>query len=214
MNRAPFIVSIPILFFLILIMGCVSLERETPQKHRFSIQLDPPRHSPPKEHTQARTSLLIRRMQISPSFAGKNLVYKIGPHEFESDYYNEFLVAPEVNIYAAVMRWLENSQGLFRVVSPSSQLSADYILESNIYLLYGDFSSEKPAAVMEIKFVLLDAKLLDARLEKRYHKRVILKEKSASALIEGYRDCLLQILQALQEDLKKTGLKPHPSKDG
>ena len=84
-----------------------------------------------------------------------------------------------------------------------------YSLEGQVLALYGDFRDERaPKAVMEMEFLLVRHPFEHpiVVLQKRYDESVQLKAGSPEVLVMGWKEALLRILYAFQEDLK--GIDP------
>jgi Protein of unknown function (DUF330). len=152
----------------------------------------------------------ISRFKISPSFDGREFIYRTGDLGYESDFYNQFFRAPESLITEEVRKWLSQS-GLFKyVVDSTSNVEPNYILEGNVNDLYGDFrTSNTPKAVLEIQFFLIDETSTNPEIifQNNYRREVVLSVSSPEALVNGWNEALQQILTALEEDLKKADFK-------
>ena len=102
--------------------------------------------------------------------------------------------------------WLADS-GLFtRVLPVGSRIVPDYTLEGNVTALYGDFSSESaPAAVMEIRFFLLDNADGTRRWSslETYRAATPVPDKTTEVFVEALNKSLADILARLEADLQK-----------
>ena len=84
----------------------------------------------------------IRRFTSNSAFSAKNLIYRVGEFEYESDFYNEFLVSPTAMITEKVRNWLAGSGVARRVLDPGSNVDPTHIIEGNIIAFYGDFRAK------------------------------------------------------------------------
>ena len=177
--------------------GCIDFAKETPVKKLYSIQLE---NDKAQNTIRYPGVLKIRRFNIAAPFAGRNFVYYQGQGVYESDFYNEFLVSPDINISGVVTRWLAESKLFSRVVPTSSQLEPEYTLEGNITALYADYSKDDAYAVIEIQFLLLNADL-EPVFDKNISIRKKISAKKPEALIIGYHAGLADLLAQLQTSL-------------
>lgn len=149
--------------------------------------------------------LEVRRLTIDSRFDTKDLVYRKGEFEYEADFHNEYLVAPEAMITDQVRRWLSNT-GLFKkVVEPGSLLEPTHTMEGTITSLYADFADESaPAAVMEIDFLVIVNEPSEDKLvySRSYRASQPIGNRSADGIIEGMNQCLEEILRSLEEGIK------------
>ena len=190
-----------------LLTGCVTVDRIYPEKQFFVLNAS--RNEKPSPSTSDAV-LKIQRFRVSSRFEGKGFVYRLGDLTYESDFYNEFLISPDVMIAEEVNKWLTQS-GLFQyVISSSSLIDPTFYLEGVVTTLYGDYrSNQSPEAVLEVQFFLV--RNVSARpvvvFEKTYRQEASLKEKSPAALAEGWSRSLGHILSQLEADLKASELK-------
>ena len=179
--------------------GCVSLERSYPEKRLFVIELQPS-----KGATATNGEVLsLPTLQISPRYADRDFVYRTSQTEYESDFYNQFLIAPAVMITEEARKALAASSGFKFVVGPASPLTPNYVLEGSINALYGDFRNPAaPAAVLEIEFFLHNENPANQgiALHKRYMQSVALKERSPEALVRGWSEALQAIVAMFVND--------------
>jgi cholesterol transport system auxiliary component len=182
--------------------GCVSLDRSYPDKHYFVLEVN--RDGKPSDQT-ANGILEVSDIRISPRYEGPSFVYRISEVSYESDFYNQFLIAPAALLTEEVRRGLAQSRTFEYVVNSSSQLQATHRLDGIVNALYGDFRNIAASrAVLEIEFFL--SKQLPTGTEivmnKRYSKAVPLSGRSPDALVKGWDEALDGILTSLIADLK------------
>ena len=93
----------------------------------------------PQQKTSKDVILDVKNFGIDTTFSTKSLVYRKGQSEYETDFYNQFLVKPDDMITEKTRSWLAES-GLFKwVLEPGSYTDATHMLEGNIIALYADF---------------------------------------------------------------------------
>ncbi len=151
-------------------------------------------------------ALAVRGFTIDPVYEGTGLRYRKGESECESDFYHEFVIAPQVLLAGQTRDWLSRS-GLFRnVLEPGSLLEPTHALEGNVLALYGDFRGGKvPQAVMQIRFFLIAVQSSPPQVvfTRDYQVSHPAQAPTAGALVAAFDRCLEQILSALEEDLGK-----------
>ena len=193
------------LTLLALAAGCASsLSRPAVERHLYNITAQRADMAPPP---QDKTVLKVRPMQISPAYQGKELVYRLGEVEFESDYYNVFFVQPASNLSQQVEQWLGKAGIFSHVVDSTSQVSDTHLLEGLVNAMYGDFRDRAdPKAVLEVQFFLLKNKNenYSVTFSRTYKKAVPFSSgfKDAGVLVAAYNRALAEVLAELEQDLR------------
>lgn len=188
--------------------GCVSLERSYPDKHYFVLEIS----RDEKPSGQPRNGVLeVSDLHISPRYEGQSFIYRISETGYESDFYNQFLIAPAALVTEEVLRGLAQAEIFQHVISPSNQLQPTYRLEGTVTALYGDFRNAGASrAVLEMEFFL--SKPLPGATEiiigKRYARSVPLGGRTPEALVKGWNEALDGIVTSLVADLKAANLPP------
>jgi hypothetical protein len=136
------------------------------------------------------------------AFGGLGLVYRVGQHEFASDYYNEWFVPPAVQVRELVGRWLARA-GIRVVHVPAaaapSQAGSLYL---EVISWFGDYS-DQATAVVEVRVLALRSEAGDPRtlLEKTYRQDQVLADDRPETLVNGLADALTRLLAELDGDL-------------
>jgi len=186
--------SICILLIGIVITG--GCGQKTYNKRYFALDIQ--RHALAGETTTDRT-LKVEPFTINPAFASKSLVYRKSRFQFETDFYNEFLIPPAELLTQASRQWMSQS-GLFGIVSGNSGRDA-FVLQANILALYGDFSQKlQPKAVAAIQFFMTHNN--EVVLNKAYKEKAPLETLSADGLMAAYNQCLELIMKNLESDMR------------
>ncbi|HSK31649.1 MAG TPA: ABC-type transport auxiliary lipoprotein family protein [Candidatus Limnocylindria bacterium] len=183
--------------------GCVSLEKPYPDKRYFA--LEGPSGEASANPAAPGGVLLVSSLRVSPRYDGKSFIYRRGEANFESDFYNQFLVSPGAMLTEETRRGLAAAHVAQYVVGTSSQLEPTHVLEGTVDAFYGDFRDlSAPKAVLEMEFFLTKESPTRAEIltRRRYTKAVALKGRSAEALVQGWNQALQEILAALAADLK------------
>ena len=186
--------------------GCVSLERSAPERHYFVIEL--PQGS--ESSSSANDKILsVGSLRISPRYADRSFVYRISDAGYETDYYNQFLTAPDVMITEELRKGLAGSKLFKYVLGPADPQQPDYVLEGSISSLYGDFrNASQPAAVLALEVFVYNENSGNSGIvmQKRYVKSVPLTAKTPEALVRGWNQALQQIAGELATDLNRANL--------
>jgi ABC-type uncharacterized transport system auxiliary subunit len=187
------------------VTGCA---QSTPGKEFFMIEA---LRSPGVVQTPSDATLEVHLLNVDTAFASKNLVYRLGEFQYETDYYRQFLVTPGQMITERTRRWLADS-GLFKQILPSSsQITPTYSLQGIVTSLYGDFTKESaPVAVMRIRFFLAGHGSEEGAIvfSQAYRVTQPLSAKTAEALMDAFSRDLTEILTRLEDDLRKYLAKP------
>ena len=188
-----------ILFSAIAVTGCGG---QSYNRNHYVLQASPPAKTGARP---ADTVLAVRRFTIDSAYQSSGLVYRKGEFQYETDFYNHFLVSPADMITEKTRNWLAESGDFATVLDPASTVNPTHTLKANIIALYGDFRPDAtPKAVMGIRFFLTAEKAAPQTvlLAKTYTSSHDLKEKNAGALVEGFDACLTNILNQLEADLR------------
>jgi cholesterol transport system auxiliary component len=179
--------------------GCGSRTTLNQNNFLFDVSRDMPQQKISKDIV-----LDVKQFSIDRAFSTKNFVYRKNKSEYETDFYNQFLINPDDMITEKTRSWLSQS-GLFKwILEPGSYIDATHVLEGNITELYGDFSDESlPKAKMDIRFFLIKLSDKSIAFGKTYESESEIKSRAAESLIEAYDKCLTNILTNLEQDLEE-----------
>lgn len=184
----------------IMLMGC----GQSSYSKRLYI-LDTERQPEPGQ-AESHATLDVRSFTIDSAFAGKGFVYRRSEHQYESDFYNQFLISPAIMVSEKTRLWLNRSAIFKRIHVPGSQLDSTHMLEVNITALYADVRDKSsPRAVMELRVFLIDNDntLESVILSEIYRASCPLESDTPEAFVEALDKCLAEILTSLEKDLKK-----------
>ncbi|VVM07170.1 hypothetical protein MAMC_01472 [Methylacidimicrobium cyclopophantes] len=180
-----------LLFFCLPLLGCISRPNRLPSESFGFV----PSVVAPSKTDAPKPTLVLRSVRVVPAYAGQDFVYRAADYRFERDPYAHFLTSPELLIRSAVSDSLQNS-GLFQmVVAGGSAVLTHSFAEISVRELYGDFRPRSsPAAVISLRFLVIQAPGGNPLWEGTISRRIPLRERSASALMEGWSTGLRQIL--------------------
>jgi ABC-type uncharacterized transport system auxiliary subunit len=188
---------------LVIVLGSGCAARRSYAKRQFVLEATRPAQ-PARQRPDV--VLAVRGFAIDPLYDGKGLKYRKSESEYESDFYNEYVIAPQVLLGSQTRNWLSRS-GMFRtVLEPGSLIEPTHILEGNVLVLHGDFRDRNlPQAVMQIRFFLVASKGSQPEIvfTRDYQASHEAQAPTADALVAAFDRCLEQILSALEEDLGK-----------
>jgi cholesterol transport system auxiliary component len=152
------------------------------------------------------TILAVEPFSIDSAFRTRSIVYKKTSHEYESDFYQEYLIPPAQMMTEQTRRWLGNSGLCARVLQPGSTMQPTHILEGHIGKLYIDSSADgQSVANLEISFYLLKKEKRDEQI--LFGKTYTASKQMESSATEDYfralKNALTEILRKSEEDLGK-----------
>jgi cholesterol transport system auxiliary component len=186
------------LAFAVALTGC-SLTRPAPVKNTFL--LDP--SLPPAVATPKAATLRIGVFNVSAPYRDRAFTYRTGDVKYESDFYNEFFVAPGPMIGQATSKALASAKPFARVVpAGTAPEEGDFVLEGFVSDLYAD-TREKPAAgIVGVNFYLTRTTFPPAVVWSRdYREREPLAASTPEALAHAWNEALGRVLASLVRDL-------------
>jgi len=184
--------------------GCASsLQQTAPEKRRYVLAAERPDQASPVAEA-APVVLKVKRLDVSPAFAGQDLLFRTTDAEYAPDRYNLYLVHPRDMLTQATRAWLAASGMAATVTGPESALPPDYVLEGGAVALYADLRSPATAtAVLELQFFLIrDTGLsYDVVWSQTFRQETPMKERSAQAAITALNEGLAATLEQLEVEL-------------
>lgn len=154
--------------------------------------------------------LRVGTMTVGAPFRGRAFVFRESDLKYETDYYQEFLVAPGANISEATARALAAAKVFASVAPQGVVVDPDWLLDGFVDALYGDARSvDKPIAVLTVTYFLRRASG-DAGVpiwSRTYERRVPFTSGSVGAYVTALNNALGDILAELARDLSAAQLK-------
>jgi ABC-type uncharacterized transport system auxiliary subunit len=187
----------------LLCVSCASLKMPYPDKAYFAIEPGTPDTASSATAPGATPVILIRRLSIAAPYDATAFVYKTGPAQFATDYYNAFITEPASLLTSDLIQWLSATRPPGSIIAAGSGAHHDLILEGNITALYADLQNKSaPRAMIQARFMLIDERNADAIvLDKTYSVSVPADNATAPSIAAAFGRADRQILQSLAGDL-------------
>lgn len=140
----------------VVLYGCVS-HKTAPSIHHYSLESSTDQTSTQTQEA-GKPILRVMPVAIEPQYAGKSFVYRTSDLQYIDDPYQQFLVAPNLQITDVISANLSHSVNAL-VVGGDSLLLANYALQLKVTALYADYQNKaQPMAVTSIQAELYEIK--------------------------------------------------------
>jgi len=145
-------------------------------------------------------------LRVSPPYEGVAFVYRIGPSQFDTDYYNNFIAPPATLLTGELIDWLTRS-GPMTVCDTSSDLRPDLVLAGNITMLCIDSTTSPPRARVEGRFFFTKEHdgVSELVAERHYEESAPVSARSPAEFARAWGQAYRQLLIHLSEDLRNLG---------
>jgi uncharacterized lipoprotein YmbA len=173
--------------------GCAAGGKPVPLHQTFLLDLS----APEPAGTPLPGLLLVGEFDVAAAFAGKQMVYRFEEHRYQSDFYNEFLVAPRDMIEQRTLEWLQRAR-LYETVAPIAGSSAPdaLVLHALVNEMYADVRDPaRPAAVLSMQ-IYITAEPAEGR-PVRFAQELRNVAPMADASAPAYADALSRALRAV-----------------
>jgi cholesterol transport system auxiliary component len=193
-----------------MLAGSCSLSRPTEAKRMFLLE---PKMPAAATGTPKPEALRIGVVNVAAPFRGKTFVYRESDLRYDTDYYDEFFIAPAVMVADATAKALAASN-VFRRVVPfgASSVEGDYVLDGFVSELYADTrNAAAPVAVITVTYYLTPANAINPGVvwTHTYEQRAKAAGAGAEAIANGWNTALTAIVAELARDLAAASL-PKP----
>jgi cholesterol transport system auxiliary component len=183
-------------------LASCSLSRPTPAKRMFLLEPTAPAAS---TSTPKAESVRVGVVNVAAPFRGKTFVYRESDLRYESDYYDEFFIAPAIMVADATAKALAASN-VFRRVVPFGGASneGDYTLDGFVSELYADTrNAAAPAAVITVTYYLTPTNAINPGVvwTHEYRQQAKVSGTGAEAMARGWNEALTAVLAELTRDL-------------
>ena len=177
-----------------------TLSRPTPVKRTFLLE---PTMPAAVATTPKPVAVRVGVVSIAAPFRGKTFVFRESDLRYESDYYDEFFIAPAIMFSDATAKALIASN-VFRRVVPFGAASdeGDYVLDGFVSELYADTrNAAAPLAVITVTYYLTSASAGGVVWSKEYQQRTKVSGAGPDAVARGWNAALSAVLADLTRDL-------------
>lgn len=194
--------AVAVVAIAVVLASCAAFSRPATPKRTFL--LDPV--APPAAAIRKPLALRVGVVNVASPFRGKAFVYRETELKYDSDFYDEFFVAPTAMLSEATARALVSANVFRRVISPGAAAAddSDYVLDGFVSELYGDAREPaKPVAVLAVTFYLSSATLAVPNVlwSREYRQRVPATGTAPEALAHAWNTALSTVLADLARDL-------------
>ncbi|WP_018158427.1 MULTISPECIES: membrane integrity-associated transporter subunit PqiC [unclassified Thioalkalivibrio] len=202
-----------------LLGGCTLIpEREAVDRSWFLLEL-PAEPAPLQAKADEPLAVELGSVRVAPAYSGKGLVYRLGDHRYESDYYNEWFLTPAEQIEQLLReRWtregaaielVDNADAVWAEGRPAVQL---HLL---VTALYGDLDGANPdtraqadadVPVRGLGRVGLRTQLRTAERSRLAHMEAqhTIDRRSAARLVAALSQATADVLAELEHELLRT----------
>ena len=192
-------------------LASCTLSRPSPVKAMF--MLEP---TMPAAATAAPKPVSVRVgiVSVAAPFRGKTFVYRETDLRYESDFYDEFFIAPAIMFSDATAKALVASN-VFRRVVPFGAASdeGEYVLDGFVSELYADTrDAAAPVAVITVTYYVTAANATGSGVvwSREYHPRAKVSGVGPDAVARGWNAALSAVLAELVKDLAMAELPAKP----
>ena len=184
------------------VFGCVKLQQPQVEKSFYDIQTERPKEA---AGSPLAGPVRVQRLNVSPRYAGREMVYRTGEYVYKSDFYNVYFVPPADMLTQDLLKWLDAARIFSFVLTPSSLVPADYSMEGNIVALYGDFTQSPPRAVLKMQIFVVDMKSPQRTIlfAGDYMESTALRSKLPEAVAQGLSQATTAVYTRLEADLRR-----------
>jgi cholesterol transport system auxiliary component len=186
--------------------ACVKLGGKPLEKRYYQIS---PARTAQKADAPRDIILMVRRLSVSDLYNTRELVYRGAEERVDSDFYNMFFVNPGSMLTTELRRWLRESGQFSHIIEPGSMVVPTLTLEGTVNALYGDYSGDQPAAVVEMQFFVVDESTADNAIvfSGSYAERVPVADAAPETLVKAMTQGVERVYASLETDLAAAPLK-------
>ncbi|WP_411293930.1 membrane integrity-associated transporter subunit PqiC [Thioalkalivibrio sp.] len=185
-----------VLSLIALVGGCTLVPKQ-PAVDRAWFLLEPPAASP----TEAAPVLVeLGSVRVAPAIAGKGLVYRLGPHRYESDFYNEWFLNPRDHVEQLLRERWTVEDGPVRLVADARAEPDARQVDVLLTGLHADLDGPSPgAAVVGLRvFVQGRERMRLWELD----RRTPLASRSPEALVAALSGAMTELLVEIERRLE------------
>lgn len=196
--------------------GCTLIpERDAVDRAWFLLEL-PADPAPRMAETSEPLAVELGSVRVAPAYGGKGLVYRLGDHRYESDYYNEWFLAPAEQVEQLLReRWTRHGTAIEMVDNASAaraQGRPAVQLHILVTALYGDLDTANLEELGEVgpDDPVRGVGRVGLRTQLRFaeHARLAhmeaersINRRSASRLVAALSQATAEVLAGLEDEL-------------
>ena len=183
-------------------LAACALSRPSPVKRTFLLEPTLPTAA---SATPKPLAVRVGVVNVAAPFRGKTFVFRETDLRYESDYYDEFFIAPAIMFSDATAKGLAASN-VFRRVVPFGAASdeGNYVLDGFVSELYADTrDAAAPVAVITVTYYLTPSNVIASGVawSREYRQRTKVSGTGPDAVARGWNAALTAILADLAKDL-------------
>lgn len=182
--------------------GCIPKAENLNQKtYLFSVNESKPILLKPNSGT-----VQISETTIAASFADNAFVYRTSDVNYTKDYYNIFFTSPSQQINEILFNKIQESNLFKNVEHTSSPSAINFIIKSNINLLYADYRDPKnPQGIFSLSIKLYKQTPLASQLifEKTYTQTTIIEPQDSMGLMSAWNNDINLVFNQLIPDINE-----------
>jgi ABC-type uncharacterized transport system auxiliary subunit len=148
--------------------------------------------------------LYLHPVKFTSQFKQRDIVFKVGENEYQSQYPHQFYNDPEDIFTDQLQRWLQKS-GLFTQVVTTDISQADMVLETAVTALYGDARQAfTPAAVLEMQFFLSSENETGEKIalfQTGLRVDVDIESTTPANVVKGWKEGAQELFWTVEDDL-------------
>jgi cholesterol transport system auxiliary component len=187
---------------LLLLMGCVAGGKAPIVIDQYILEYPPPVLEGLQPLNQ---TVSVGRFAVAQAFNTPMMVYRTGPYEYYTDYYNRWRVNPGDMVTDYLLRDLKRS-GLFKAVfSYRDTEDARFLIQGNIEDFLGSREGGRNEAILTVYITLLDTSQTEVTkkvvFQKRYRHVRILDNDSAVSLAKGMSEAMEVVSKEALKDI-------------
>ena len=200
---------------LLFLAACAGLDLSRPAvvKHYYLLEAAP---APSDTPAQFPVPIKINGFEVAPPFEDRSFVYRVGEQRYESDFYDEFFVAPRAMVTSLIADWLGARHIFAAALPPTSTLDAPYAMEGLVTSMYVDLRQQsQPTAVFALQVFVTRVGPHERRivLERAYRHEFALSAHDPKSYADGLSQAFQLCLADLERDLRGLNITDEKAKD-
>ncbi|PCJ32129.1 MAG: ABC transporter [Gammaproteobacteria bacterium] len=199
------------LLLMALLTACMGIGTKDEEDIQHFYVIDVDRGSVAAEFVKNRV-LRIKPVKVTSHFSGKQIVFRIGENEYQSQHNHEFFTQPDELFTEHLKKWMQKT-GLFSHIVIDDASPADMVLETAVTALYGDNREQfSPQAVLEMQFFLTKeaGDSSQALFQTGLRVDIDIEETTAANVVKAWNLGLVELLATVEDDFSGFFSKRNP----